>query len=41
MASPRLLHDKNRRTGILLLILFLGLTALAVTFVILRKFGYA
>jgi hypothetical protein len=41
MASPRPLSDTNRRTGVLLLILFLGLAALAVAFVILRKFGYA
>jgi hypothetical protein len=41
MANPPALHDKNRRTGILLLIIFLSLTALAVAFVILRKLGYA
>ncbi len=41
MARLHALRDKNRRTGILLLVIFLGLTALAVVFVILRKYGYA
>jgi prophage maintenance system killer protein len=41
MARLHALRDKNRRTGILLLIVFLGLTAVAVAFVILRKLGYA
>ncbi len=41
MTDSHVLHEKNRRTGILLLVIFLGLTALAVAFVILRKYGYA
>lgn len=39
--EPDVLRQKNRRTGMALLLIFLGLTALAVTFVILRKYGYA
>ena len=41
MAELHALNEKNRRTGMLLLIIFLGLTVLAVAFVVLRKFGYA
>jgi hypothetical protein len=40
MANLHAQHEKNRRTGILLLIIFLALTAVAVAFVILRKLGY-
>ncbi|MEK6716335.1 MAG: hypothetical protein AABZ16_02445 [candidate division NC10 bacterium] len=30
----------NRRLGILLLLVYLGLAIVAVTFVVLRKYGY-
>ncbi len=35
------LEERNRRTGITLLVIFMVLTAIAVTFVILRKYGLA
>ena len=41
MVNPDRLAEKNRRTGITLLLIFLALTAIAVTFIILRKCGYA
>ena len=41
MMDAQAVRAKNRRTGILLLVIFLALTALAVAFVILRKYGYA
>ena len=31
---------QNRRLGILLLLVYLGLAIVAVTFVVLRKYGY-
>lgn len=37
----RELGQQNRRVGMILLGVFLGLTILAVVFVILRKYGYA
>lgn len=41
MTDLQAMREKNRRTGILLLVIFLGLAIVAVTFVILRKYGYA
>lgn len=35
------LQVRNRRTGMTIFLIFLALTALAVTFVILRKHGLA
>ena len=40
MADSDALQTKNRRTGIIVFLIFLGLTAIAVVFVILRKYGY-
>ena len=39
--TDRDLRQKNRRLGIILLAVFLGLAIMAVVFVILRKYGYA
>jgi hypothetical protein len=41
MNFPDIPKEKNRRLGIFLFLFFLAFTALAVLFVILRKFGYA
>ena len=38
---PDVPRNKNRRLGIFLILFFLAFTALAVLFVILRKYGYA
>ena len=35
------LRDKNRRLGVFLIVVFLGLLFLSVVFVMLRKYGYA
>ncbi len=40
MTDSDALRAKNRRTGIIVFLIFLGLTALAVVFVVLRKYGY-
>ena len=39
--TDRDLRQKNRRLGITLFVVFLGLAIMAVVFVILRKYGYA
>jgi len=39
--TDRDLRQKNRRLGIILFVVFLGLAIMAVVFVILRKYGYA
>ena len=44
MGTPvthRDLRQENRRLGIILFAVFLGLAIMAVVFVILRKYGYA
>jgi len=41
MMNSDLLQAKNRRTGITIFLIFLILTGIAVTFVILRKYGHA
>ena len=41
MADSDALQAKNRRTGIIVFLIFLALTALAAAFVVLRKYGYA
>ncbi len=41
MDFPDVPRNKNRRMGIFLFLFFLAFTALAVVFVILRKYGYA
>jgi hypothetical protein len=41
MSFSEVPRAKNRRLGIFLFLFFLAFTALAVVFVILRKFGYA
>ena len=37
---PDIPRDKNRRLGIRLFLFFLAFTAVAVLFVVLRKYGY-
>ena len=39
--DPDALRARNKRTGIAIFLIFLVLTAIAVVFVILRKYGYA
>ncbi|MGH7406531.1 MAG: hypothetical protein ACREKF_00760 [Candidatus Methylomirabilales bacterium] len=39
--THRDLRQENRRLGIILFAVFLGLALMAVVFVILRKYGYA
>ena len=39
--DPDALRARNKRTGITIFLIFLFLTAIAVVFVILRKYGYA
>ena len=39
--TDRYLRQENRRVGIILFVVFLGLAIMAVAFVILRKYGYA
>ncbi len=41
MTEPGALRDKNRRTALILLAIFVALACLAVAFVILRRSGYA
>jgi hypothetical protein len=41
MKDADALRAKNKRTGVVVFLIFLGLTALAVAFIILRKYGYA
>lgn len=41
MTEHRAVRDENRRTGFILLAIFLALACLAVAFVTLRRFGYA
>ena len=41
MVTHRNVRQQNRRVGIILFAVFLGLAIMAVVFVILRKYGYA
>jgi len=41
MVKHRDVRQKNRRVGMILIAVFLGLSIIAVVFVLLRKYGFA